>query len=124
MSRKADLASLGLVPAVANLLGIDVATALAALGNSSQANGFKVTATVSNFATVTDSSADSAVLPSAATYRPAFVVIRNSGAGTLKVYPASGEKINGGSANAVQNLTTGVGRIYFKQGADNWITVS
>jgi hypothetical protein len=123
MSRKADLASLGMVDAVANVLGVDVATALAATGNSSQANGYKVTSTVANFATVTDSSADSAVLPSAATYKPAFVAIRNSGAGTLKVYPASGDKINGGTANAKMDVATSTGAIFFKQGADNWIAV-
>ena len=117
-----DLIGLGMPAMLAQRLGISMEDGVSATGNSSQANAYLVKAAVTNFTTVTDSSADSARLPAIGTYPGYVVFIRNSGAGTLKVYPASGEKLNALSANTAANLNAGVARIYYKVAVDKWIT--
>jgi hypothetical protein len=98
----------------ASFLGDDWADSLAATGNSSQANGYAITKAINRFDTVTNGSADSATLPSVANYKGSWIFIRNDGAGTLKVYPSSGQFINSQAADAKQDLATGSGRVYFK----------
>ena len=48
------------------------------------------------------------------------MVIANNGANSADVFPASGDKIDGGSANAAQALPAGSNSIYICQDATDW----
>ena len=80
------------------------ASTLTATGTN-QATGLVLTTSVNNFTTVAASTA--AVLP-ATTVCPigCHAVVRNGGANDLLLYPATGQGINGGAANASITLTT------------------
>jgi|ERR1051325_2972071 hypothetical protein len=55
------------------------------------------------------------------------VAVRNGGAATLAVFPFLGDKINGGTADASVNQTTGVAKTYYlvsiTEGVRNWIQI-
>lgn len=104
----------GVPTEAAKLIGESRGASLTAAGNSSQANAYAIVNTVNTFTTVTDSSADSARLPAKSIIgRDDFVII-NQGAGTLKVYPPTGGKINNLSTNGGFNVGTG-GAAHFKR---------
>lgn len=48
------------------------------------------------------------------------VRVRNGGANTVVVYPPTGFKINGGSANAGVNVASGAVATFVSDGADNY----
>ena len=64
---------------------------------------------------------DAVTLPGAAAGK--LVVIANNGANSADVFPASGDKIDGGSANVAVALPAGQNRIYICQDATDWDTV-
>jgi hypothetical protein len=52
-----------------------------------------------------------------------LVFIANNGANSADVFPASGDKIDGGSANAALALAAGSNRIYICQDGTDWDTI-
>lgn len=71
-----------------------------------------------NFVT-TGTAADGVMLPAE---RPVgdVVYIVNSSAASLNVYPATGGKINNGSANATKALAANMSGAYISLGSENW----
>ena len=61
---------------------------------------------------------DAVTLPTAAAGK--LVIIANNGANSADVFPASGDKIDGGSANAALALPAGANRMYICQDATDW----
>lgn len=51
------------------------------------------------------------------------VVVRNAGANTLQVFPASGGTIDGGATNASVTIAAGATRIFFNVDVNTWISV-
>ena len=64
---------------------------------------------------------DAVTLPSAVAGQQ--VIIANNGANSADVFPASGDKIDGGSANAANALAAGSNRLYICQDATDWDTI-
>ena len=60
-------------------------------------------------------------MPSAASGK--LVIIANNGAESCDVFPASGDAIDGASANAALALAAGSNRIYICQDATDWDTI-
>jgi hypothetical protein len=86
---------------------------------SAQGNG-AITSTFVEISTV-GSTGDAVTLPTAAAGK--FVIIANNGSNSADVFPASGDKIDGASANVAQALAAGANRIYICQDATDWDTV-
>ena len=61
---------------------------------------------------------DSCTLPSAVAGQ--LVIVVNNGANSADIFPASGDKIDGGSANAAVALAAGDNRIYICQDGTDW----
>jgi len=97
----------------------DVSVGVTANTGSSQGDG-AITSTFVEIATV-GSSGDAVTLPTAAAGK--LVIIANNGANSADVFPASGDKIDGGSANVANALAAGFNRIYICQDATDWDTV-
>jgi hypothetical protein len=112
-----DIAALGLSPQVANLIGESIKTGIAAAGNS-QATAAQLTHTVNVIATATATSADGVKLPTASTGARCIVI--NKTAETLDVWPATGDKIENGSANAATTQATNVHITYYAVDGENW----
>ena len=70
---------------------------------------------------VVANSGDSCTLPSAVAGQMIFIA--NNGANSADVFPAYGDKIDGGSANAALALAAGSNRIYICQDATDWDTI-
>jgi len=113
------LVSKTLTAPVLNDPTFDVSVGVTANTGSSQGDG-AITSTFVEIATV-GSSGDAVTLPTAAAGK--LVIIANNGANSADVFPASGDKIDGGSANAANALAAGVNRIYICQDATDWDTV-
>jgi hypothetical protein len=113
------LVSKTLTAPVLNDPTFDVSVGVTAATGSSQGDG-AITATFVEIATCANAG-DAVTLPSAAAGK--LVVIANNGANSCDVFPASGDKIDGGSANAAQALAAGSNRIYICQDATDWDTV-
>ena len=64
---------------------------------------------------------DAVTLPAAAAGK--LVIIANNGANSADVFPASGDKIDGGSANAALALAAGANRIHICQDGTDWDTI-
>ena len=94
-----------------------VADALTAHSGGTQAPGTPITTRLARFSTVA-ASGDSALLPSALPGMEITVI--NSGANPMNVFPASGEKINGGSANAAFSVTNAKQTVFRCTSAGNW----
>ena len=108
MTTKAELMGVGMPGPQANKIGQDVAvTGLTATGTN-QATAYVLTSSFSNFTTVAASTG--ALLPSAHAKGNYFIM--NNGANTLAVYPAVGETINSGSANASVSIPAGKGATF------------
>lgn len=89
----------------------DVTVGIAAAGNS-QATATALVTEINVVATATGTSADGVQLPKAVTGR--VVTIYNNTAATIEVWPATGDTVEGGSANAeaVAPTLTKDGRTY------------
>ncbi|UOF80036.1 hypothetical protein [Caudoviricetes sp.] len=84
-------------------------------GNGPLTRGFSHVATVAN-------ANDAVTLPTAVLGQYVFVV--NRGANTLQIFPASGDKIDGGVATTGSiTLVTGKGIIFLAIDATDWFTV-
>ena len=110
------LVSKTLTAPVLNDPTFDVTVGVTAHTGSSQGDG----AISSTFVeiSVCANAGDAVTLPTAAAGK--LVVIANNGANSADVFPASGDKIDGGSANAAQALPAGSNRIYICQDATDW----
>jgi len=109
-------------PSSTNPYAQDRNLALAALGaNQGAAAALSAYLTMVNSAT--GGSADGVRLPALAGVTKPFVVI-NSTAVAIKVYPATGETINGGAANASVNLAAGARLHFCRSTATNWRTAT
>lgn len=65
--------------------------------------------------------ADSTILPVSATGM--WMAVRNDGAASMNVFPATGENFNGGSANAAFAVANAKSAIFFCAVAGIWSTV-
>lgn len=102
MATNVELMGLGTPAAQASAIGSATAnTGLTGAGTSSQANALLLTSPVSVFGTVAANSG--ARLPPASG-QPTHVIF-NGGANALLLYPASGEILNGSSADASFSVT-------------------
>lgn len=115
MAHKDELVGEKVAPSLAAILGDDIAISLVATG-SSQADALSLAASVSKFATVASNTG--AILPTAS--GKGKYCIYNGGANALKVYPAVGETINGGAANASFSVTNGKAAMFVPCG-QTWI---
>ena len=94
--------------------GYEAATA----GTTQTQAGATVLNSAINYVT-TGTAADGVMLP--AGYGLGDVVyIVNSSAASLNVYPATGGKINNGSANAAKALAANMSGAYVSLGSENW----
>lgn len=109
MARDREFTGLGTAPLVAKMLGSTApVTGLTGAGTSSQSAALALTSNFSAFSTVASNSG--ARLPAAGNQGPYMVV--NGGANALLVYPATGEKINNGSANGSFSVTNAKSAIF------------
>jgi hypothetical protein len=114
--------NVALDPSSSNPYAQDKNLALAALGgNQGAAAALAAYLTMVNSATV--SSAEGVRLPALAGVTKPFVVI-NSTAVVVKVYPATGETINGAAANVAVNLAAGARLHFCKDTATKWKTAT
>ena len=97
----------------------DVSVGVTAHTGSSQGDG-AISSTFVEIA-VCGNAGDAVTLPSAAAGK--LVFIANNGANSADVFPASGDKIDGGSANAALALAAGSNRIYICQDGTDWDTI-
>jgi len=88
-----------------------------------QAGATQLTGTINNIDTVANAS-DAVRLPPAS--ENDTVELRNTGANAAAVWPASGDSIDGGAANAVDTntLAANASRRYFAITSSAWITLS
>ena len=113
------LVSKTLTAPVLNDPTFDVSVGVTAHTGSAQGNG-AITSTFVEIS-VCANAGDAVTLPAAAAGK--LVVIANNGANSADVFPASGDKIDGGSANAAQALAAGANRIYICQDGTDWDTI-
>ena len=113
------LVSKTLTAPVLNDPTFDVSVGVTAHTGSSQGDG-AITATFVEIATCANAG-DAVTLPGAAAGK--LVFIANNGANSADVFPASGDKIDGGSANAAVALAAGDNRIYICQDGTDWDTI-
>jgi len=93
-----------------------VTTGITAAGTNSQT---AATALTTQFNEVGTAAANSGVrLPVADKYMKIFV--KNDGANTVKVYPATGATINALSANAAQTIATGKSGFFIATSSTTW----
>lgn len=67
----------------------------------------------------TGTAADGVLLPSGRTVGDVVYVVNSSGV-SLNVYPATGGKINNGTANAAKALAANLSGCYISLGSENW----
>jgi hypothetical protein len=102
---------------VARLVGESIKTGIAAAG-ATQATATQLTHTVNVIATATGGSADGVKLPTAFT-GARCVVINKSGA-TLDVWPATGDNIEDGLADANVTQADNVNITYYAVDGTQW----
>lgn len=95
------------------------ATGLTASTTQTQGGALALTARYNNVTTVANAN-DAVVLPAAVA--GLRITIRNSGANTLQVFPATGGTIDGGSANASVTVLAGVEVIFTATTTTAWLT--
>lgn len=93
---------------------------LTAHAGGGQTNALPITTMISRFTTVA-TAADSSILPAATVGAIAYV--RNDGAASMNVFPATGQNFNGGTANAAFAVANGKGAVFFCAVAGIWSTV-
>ncbi len=84
-----------------------------------QGSAVQLTSTVNNITTVA-TAGDSVLLPEA--IAGLVVIIQNNGANAADVFPATGETINSGSANAAISIPAGARKEFIGTTTTNWIT--
>jgi len=114
----------GVVLSAETLTGVSYGTKMATAGltahaGGGQANGVLIIAPITQFSTV-GSAGDSATLPHA--LAGMVVTVINSTATSMNVFPASGETINGGAANAQVAVTNATPTIFYAISAGAWWT--
>lgn len=102
----------------ARLLGATANTTAQTATGSVQGDALVLTGNITNFTTVAASTG--CILPSATGVGPYFVL--NNGANALKVYPATGETINGAAANAAFSVTNAKSASFYPHG-NQWVAV-
>lgn len=117
MAHKDELVGSKIAPSLAAVLGDDLNTGLTATG-STQGTALSLSSSVSKFTTV--SASTGAILPNAS--GKGEYAVYNGGANPLSVYPATGETINGGAANAAFTVTNGKAAV-FKPVGQTWIAI-
>lgn len=124
MARIQELVAIQMNPRTAKFVGSTGSDGLSATGTT-QGAGYPIAETINRFTTVAAGVNDSSTLPLQATYPQDYCVIRNDGAGTLQVFPGSGEFINASAVNTAVTIAAGSGKIFFKCTASNnkWITL-
>lgn len=119
MALSQDLTGLGLPPALADYLGVEIQLQLAGVGTS-QSGAAAITKRVT---TVTTSSGQTAaVLPSSAPLGSVWEVYNESSTAAL-LFPPSGGAIDGGSADASVNIAQNKGRAVRRLSSTVWRTV-
>lgn len=99
---------------------IDSITAsITAFAGGGQGSAVQLTSTVNNITTVA-TAGDSVKLPEA--IAGLVVIVQNNGANAADVFPATGETINGGSANAAVSLPAGARMEFIGTTTTNWTT--
>jgi hypothetical protein len=97
--------------------GFSVATGLTAAG-STQGTALQLTSKVN---IITTAAASTGVrLPPASVTDIDFVVVTNSGANTLAIYPSTGEQLGALGANAALNTGAGVGKAFYRVSPTLW----
>lgn len=118
MTRETSLMGVGVSAAQANFITGDTASGLTASGTT-QTDAFAISADVNEFTTVASSAG--ARLPGNTVCNPGdSVVVFNGGANSLSLYPASGESINGLSANAAFAIAANARTICYKVSNTRW----
>ena len=101
---------------LASALNLSVAAGLTA--STTQTQGQQaLTKTINEVATCANAN-DTVTLPTAVAGQ--IVIVINNGAQTLKVFPASGDTIDEGAANAAKTQAAGANFMYVAQNATNW----
>lgn len=116
MSNVTELMAAGLPWQAASQIGQGVVTSFTPAGSSQT----DATALTSSFSKLATASTAGVILPTA-TGAPPHVIYNGSGA-NQNIYPASGESINGSSANTAFTLTSAKSAICIPSGM-NWIIV-
>lgn len=114
------LSALAMLPEHAKHIGFTQSTGLSAAGNASQSNAYALLHDFNYFSTVTAGVADSARLPAVASDAFGIKIVVNGGAGTLNLYPATGEAINALAANAAYTIASGKAGLGYKT-STGWI---
>jgi len=91
---------------------------IAALGDS-QATAAPITAGLTIINAATGTSADGARLPASWGVDERIIVV-NTTAVALDIFPPTGGAINGGSANAAKALAANMSGLYISLGGGNW----
>jgi hypothetical protein len=91
--------------------------ALTALAGGGQAGATPITASIARF-TVVATGGDSSLLPAAIAGRQVTVI--NSGAASMNVFPATGETIDAGAANAASAVANAKSAIFSCAIAGKW----
>lgn len=108
---------------VGDPVGRSTTTTIVAAGSNSQANATALTSYL-NVVTTVSATTRAVKLPTAATGLQ--VAIHNAAATAVKVYPATGDKINAAATNAVgtQTIAQNKGNIYIAQDAVTWRVIA
>lgn len=119
-----DLRGVGIAPAPAAFLGETVSSAITAAAGGGQANATQLTSTL-NIVTVVATAADSVKLPLISTWpnNQRLVVANQDAADSLNIFPATGDSINGLSANTQVACAAGKIRIFWKVSNTAWISM-
>ena len=105
--------------AISGALTVSVNNAVSAAG-STQGTATAITTDLANVTTVAASTG--VILPTASAGRK--IIIRNSGANTLRIYPASGAQINSLGTNAFFSLETSTTLEFIGFSATQWYTLN
>jgi hypothetical protein len=98
-----------------------VSSGLTATAGGAQVGALLLSSAYNFFATVTTTN-DSSILPElTADNIGLFIVVRNNGANTMRVYPAVGETINGGAADAPVTIAAGASGNFVAVSASAWL---
>lgn len=100
-----------------------ITSTIVAAGSNSQTNATALTAFL-NIVTTVSATTRAVKLPTAATGK--MVAIHNTASTAVKVYPATGDKINAAATNAVgtQTIAQNKGNIYIAQDATTWRVIA
>lgn len=110
---------LGCSPQLAGSLALNVQDGIAAAG-SAQGTATALTGHICRVSTATTSTADGVRLPSAGTFQGQPIVVINKTAVVLDVFPAVGETINQGTANAAVTVAATSAKTFYQMSATDW----